>query len=157
MRSFDGRYRAQLDGDYVVFLIGFRPNKPWQVRRWWPVAMAMRPMVKELQASAPASGLLAASFGVFYGCPAVVQHWRSFEQLERYASAAEALHRPAWQRYNQQLRGNTAVGVFHETYRVAAGDYEAVYVDMPRVGLAAAGQHVPVGSTTTAAERLAAP
>ena len=25
-----GRFSADIDGDFVVFLIGMRPNKPWQ-------------------------------------------------------------------------------------------------------------------------------
>ena len=43
--------------------------------------------------------------------------------------------------------------MYHETYRVRAGEYEAVYVDMPAVGLAASGGLRPVGSTSTAAGR----
>jgi hypothetical protein len=46
------------------------------------------------------------------------------------------------------------VGVFHETYRVRAGDYEAIYVNMPRVGLGAAGELDPVGSASRARDRI---
>lgn len=36
-----------------------------------------------------------------------------------------------------------------------SGHYEAIYGDMPRVGLAAAGGHVPIGRTGhTAARRI---
>ena len=36
-----------------------------------------------------------------------------------------------------------------------AGEYECVYVNMPRLGLAAAGAHVPIGSTgQSAAKRI---
>ncbi|WP_354702321.1 hypothetical protein DSM112329_02678 [Paraconexibacter sp. AEG42_29] len=155
MATFEGRYRAQIDEDYVVFIIGFRPNKLWQARRWVPVGLAMPPMVRELRAQAPAAGMLAVSYGIMYGSLTLVQHWRSFEHLTAYAQDAEQRHLPAWRRYNQAWRGNNAVGVFHETYRVRAGEYEAIYVDMPRVGLAAAGDHLAVGSSTTAAERMA--
>lgn len=37
--------------------------------------------------------------------------------------------------------------------RVRAGDYECTYGNMPRVGLASAGTHVPVGSTGQSAAR----
>ena len=37
-----------------------------------------------------------------------------------------------------------------------AGEYEAVYGNMPRVGLARAGEHRPAGSTSTAARRIGA-
>jgi Domain of unknown function (DUF4188) len=32
-----GRYVADLEGDFVVFLIGMRINKPWKLHRWLPV------------------------------------------------------------------------------------------------------------------------
>jgi hypothetical protein len=49
------------------------------------------------------------------------------------------------------------VGVFHETYLVSAGKYEAVYVNMPRFGLALAGGMVPaVGRMQSAKERIQA-
>ena len=41
---------AEIDGDFVVFLIGMRINKIWKVHKWWPVFQAMRPMLKELVA-----------------------------------------------------------------------------------------------------------
>lgn len=31
------RMIPQLDGDFVVFLIGLRINKPWKVHKWWRV------------------------------------------------------------------------------------------------------------------------
>jgi hypothetical protein len=148
-----GRHGARVEGDFVVFLIGMRINKPWQPQRWGPVLAAMKPMVDELRAQ-PEAGLLGAHLGVMFGGPMLVQYWRSFAQLEAYARDADARHLPAWTRYNRRIRGTNAVGVYHETYRVAAGAYEAVYVDTPPMGLAAAGEHVPVGSASTAARRL---
>ncbi|MEV4420810.1 DUF4188 domain-containing protein [Patulibacter sp. NPDC049589] len=153
MKAVTGRHAARIEGDFVVFLIGFRINRPWQVRRWVPVLLAMPPMIRELEA-APERGLLAAHLGWMFGGLTYVQYWRSFEQLEAYARAPDAEHLPAWARFNRRIRGTTAVGVYHETYRVRAGEYEGVYVDMPPTGLATAGEHVPVGSTSTAAGRL---
>ena len=54
-----GAVRGGIDGDFVVFLIGMRINRPWRVGRWWPVFMAMRPMLKELEDD-PDSGLMHA-------------------------------------------------------------------------------------------------
>jgi hypothetical protein len=153
MTTASGRFTARVEGDFVVFLIGVRVNKPWLPHRWLPVVMAMPPMVRELEAH-PEAGLLGATTGWMFGGPTLVQYWRSFELLEAYARDAERLHLPAWTRYNRRLRGSDAVGVFHETYRVQAGEYEAVYVDVPAIGLAAATRHEPVGSTSTAARRL---
>ena len=42
------RLTANLEGDFVVFLIGMRINNPWKVHKWLPVATAMPRMIKEL-------------------------------------------------------------------------------------------------------------
>lgn len=42
------RLTANLEGDFVVFLIGMRINKPWKAHKWLPVATAMPRMIKEL-------------------------------------------------------------------------------------------------------------
>ncbi|MEA2270511.1 MAG: hypothetical protein QOD55_1020 [Solirubrobacteraceae bacterium] len=156
MAIHPGRHVAQIDGDFVVFLIGMRMNRPWKVRRWWPVFRAMPRMIKELEAH-PESGFLGATQGLLTTGPTLVQYWRSFEHLERYARDAGAEHLPAWSEFNQLLRGSGDVGIWHETYRVRAGEYETIYGDMPRIGLGAVGEHVPVGSTSaTAAQRIGA-
>jgi hypothetical protein len=36
-----------------------------------------------------------------------------------------------------------SVGIWHETYKVAAGDYENIYVNMPLFGLGKAGTVQP--------------
>jgi hypothetical protein len=47
------------------------------------------------------------------------------------------------------------VGIWHETYKVAAGQYETVYNNMPPFGLAKAGQAVPAaGYRASAAGRI---
>jgi hypothetical protein len=153
MSVFSGRYSAEIDGDFVVFLIGMRVNRPLRVRSWWPVFTAMPKMVSELEQE-PSSGFLGAWYGLWSTGPAIVQYWRSFEQLEGYARDPQSSHLPAWRRFNQLVRGNGDVGIWHETYRVRAGEYETIYGNMPRVGLAGAAEHRPLGSTSTAALRL---
>jgi hypothetical protein len=164
-----GRYSARVEGDFVVFLIGMRINRPWRVRLWLPVVRAMPRMVRELE-NAPESGFLGATWAFSVPAPPgrprqpgrgpgatgplLIQYWRSFDALERYARDPSAEHLPAWRRFNQQVRASGEVGIWHETYRVRAGEYEAVYGNMPRVGLARVGEHVPAGSTSTAARRI---
>jgi hypothetical protein len=148
-----GRHSAKIEGDFVVFLIGMRINKPWKVHRWWPVFTAMPKMIRELERD-PDSGFLGASRGLLMTGPALIQYWRSFEHLERYARDPHARHLPAWRAFNERVRGSGDVGIWHETYRVRAGEYEAIYGNMPRVGLARVADHVPLGSTTSAARRL---
>ena len=42
------RVCAQIDGDFVVFIIGMRINKIWKVHKWLPVFFGMPRMLKEL-------------------------------------------------------------------------------------------------------------
>jgi hypothetical protein len=45
--------------------------------------------------------------------------------------------------------------IWHETYQVAAGHYEAIYANMPRYGLAVAGTHEPAtGHRSDARSRM---
>ena len=46
----DKRVTAEIEGDFVVFLIGMRINKLWKVRKWLPVFVAMPRMLRELEA-----------------------------------------------------------------------------------------------------------
>ena len=132
------RMAAELDGDFVVFLIGMRINKPWKVHKWLPVFRAMGPMLKELSAH-PEAGCL----GFTFGWPAIVQYWRSFEHLEAYARSRDHKHWPAWVSFNKRMnRSRGDVGIWHETYRVRAGEYEAIYSGMPTSGLGKAGSLV---------------
>ena len=146
-----GRFIASLDGDFVVFLIGMRVNRPWKVREWAPVASAMPRMLRWLDQH-PEAGLLAWHNAWIKG-PAVVQYWRSFEHLDRFARAADEPHLPAWAQWNRMIRASGDVGIWHETYKVRAGEYESIYGNMPRIGLARAGSHVPVGSSGQSAAR----
>ncbi|HZH23425.1 MAG TPA: DUF4188 domain-containing protein [Solirubrobacteraceae bacterium] len=154
-RVFQGRYTADIDGDFVVFMIGMRINKPWDVRGWWPTFAAMRPMLRELEAR-PELGLMKA-YLAWIGGPAAVQYWRSFEQLDRFARARDLPHLPAWREWNRTARASGAVAIWHETYKVRAAEYETVYGNMTRFGLAAAADHVPVVKKgRTAARRIGA-
>ena len=144
-----GRMTAEMDGDFVVFLVGMRINRWWKVHKWWPVAMAMPRMLRELEAN-PDSGCLATdgAFGT------IIQYWRSFDHLEAYARDPRREHWPAWTAFNKRVRASSGdVGVWHETYLVRAGQFEALYGAMPRKGLARAGRHVPVTEAHNAARQ----
>jgi hypothetical protein len=149
-----GRMAVDIDGDFVVFLIGMRINKPWKIHQWLPVFLAMPRMLKELQ-KRPETGFL----GYTMGFPAIVQYWRSFDQLEAYARSRDLAHWPAWVAFNKRIAGARGdVGIWHETYRVAAGQYEAVYSGMPAFGLGKIGRLVPAtGARETARGRIGAP
>ena len=145
------RMTAHIDGDFVVFLIGMRITKFWKVHKWWPVCMAMRPMIKELERR-PESGFL----GHIFAPVVIVQYWRSFEQLEAYARSRDSLHWPAWVDFNKRMgKSRDDVGIWHETYQVRAGEYETIYSGMPPFGLGKAGTLMPVGTRKESArERI---
>ncbi len=136
------RMTAELEDEFVVFLIGMRVNQWWNVRAWLPPFLAMPRMIRELSAN-PELGFLGSQ-GIL---PVMVQYWRSFDQLEAYARGREHVHLPAWAAFNRQVRtSNGAVGIWHETYRISPGAYENVYVNMPAYGLGRAGALTPVGA-----------
>jgi hypothetical protein len=117
------------------------------------VALAMPRMLRELQAD-PASGFLSGES--WRGNPTVmVQYWRSFDDLERFAKDASRTHRPAWAAFNRATAGNADVGIWHETYRVRPGDLETIYNNMPPFGLGRATRQVPAqGHRECARDRM---
>ena len=62
------RMSAQIEGDFVIFLIGMRINKPWKIHKWYPVFHAMPPMLKELSTH-PESGFFRLYPGWIYLYP----------------------------------------------------------------------------------------
>jgi len=154
---FRGRYTAQSDEPFVVFLLGMRINRLLAMRRWMQVAAAMPPMIAELKRN-PSLGVLHAESFFYWRGAGVIQYWRSFEQLRAYAHARDAAHLPAWTEFNRRIGDNGAVGIWHETYTVAPGQFESIYVNMPRFGLAGAVQHLPaVGRMQSARSRMGQP
>jgi len=154
--EYSGRAHAERDEDVVVFLIGMRVNAVWKLHRWLPVFLVAPRMVRELR-RADDSRLLG-SWG-FVSPPRVVgfvQYWDSFEDLRAYARDSDHLHLDAWADYNDAA-DDGAVGIWHETYRVDADEYETVYNHTPPRGLgAAAGSDLvsATGRRESAAGRL---
>jgi hypothetical protein len=151
----NSRMTARMEKDFVVFLIGMRINKFWKMNQWFPVAMAMPRMIRELSAN-PASGFLGAE-SWFGRTTIMVQYWESFDKLEAYARDKNNQHYPAWLDFNKRIRQTGDVGIWHETYKVSPGNYEVFYHNMPPFGLGKAGELVMVGGGThSAKERMQA-
>ena len=144
---------AQIEGEFVVFLIGMRINKPWMLHKWLPVTMAMGRMLPELYRQ-PELGLLHHE--MWLGRTFIlVQYWRSMDQLMDYAKARDAQHLPAWQAFNKAIGTDGSVGIWHETYMAGPGTHENVYVNMPPFGMGKAGTLVPAkGGLQSAKGRL---
>jgi hypothetical protein len=130
-RWTDGAGEAGL----VVFLIGARVNRLRAVRSWLPVVSAMSRMLRELQGE-PGLGLLGVTSCVHGKGALAVQYWRDLDSLLAYAQGSDHEHRPAWREFNRRVRdARGAVGIWHETFVVAPGAHESIYVDMPVQGL----------------------
>ncbi len=129
---------AELDGRYVVFLVGMRVNRPWRFWVWWPIYRAMVGMIGHLR-DRPELGLLGHH--VWPGRTVLVlQYWRSYEQLEAFASGRLEPHLPAWARFTRKVAASGDVGIWHETFLVSPGGYEAIYHNMPPFGLGKVGR-----------------
>lgn len=146
------RLTVQREESFVLFIIGARVNKWWMLPVAWGIGMAMGRMMREL-ASDPSNGLLSSE-GYFGRTTMMVQYWRSFEDLHRYAHAKDREHLPAWRKWIQKW-AEGAVGIYHEAYAVEPGTYECVYHHMPPFGLGKVGPLVPAeGRLASAKGRL---
>jgi fumigallin biosynthesis monooxygenase-like protein len=139
-----GRYTAHMDEPFVVFLIGMRVNRLRLFSKWMPAARAMPEMLNVLYRY-PEKGFLGGEsfFRMFPITTLLLTYWRSFDDLEHFARSVDDPHLGAWKRFNQAVGQDGSVGIWHETYVIEAGQYEAVYGNMPVFGLAKATQHVP--------------
>jgi hypothetical protein len=148
------RMTAEIDGDFVVFLIGARLNNKLQmVRSVLDLGGRRRGMKAMLDylVERPEKGLLAYEMGF----PTIVQYWRSFEHLEAFAKDKDDPHLEAWRNYWRRVGKSDRTGIWHETYLVRAGQYEAIYGNMPPHGLGKAGRLVPLSQSSSARERVA--
>jgi hypothetical protein len=156
---YAGRYTAQMEDSFIVFLIGMRVNRVWDFKKWMATARAMPPMIQELYTHAEEKGFLGGEMFFRFGplTTMMVSYWRSFEDLERFARSKDDPHLPAWQEFYRNIGNDGSVGIYHETYVIPAGHHESIYGNMPLFGLAAATQHVPVtGHQHAARKRLKA-
>lgn len=147
-----GRWTAEIEGDFVVFLIGARFNRPLRALRSLRDLGGRNGMKQMLDylAERPEKGLL----GYEMGFPTIVQYWRSFGHLEAFAKDRDDPHLDVWRNYWRRLGKDDRTGIWHETFLVRAGEYEAVYGNMPPKGLGKAAGLVPVGESSTARTRI---
>ncbi len=145
------RMTAEIDGDFVVFLIGARFSKFGLLQSVMDLGgrRGMKHMLDYLVAH-PDKGLL----GYQMGLPVIVQYWRSFEQLEAFAKDTADPHLEVWRNYWRRVGKSSRTGIWHETYLVRAGEYEAVYGNMPPFGLGKASRLIPLSESSTARARL---
>ncbi len=98
----------------------------------------------------PEKGLL----GYEMGFKTIVQYWRSFDHLEAFAKNQGDPHLEAWRNYWRKVGKSTRTGIWHETCLVRAGEYEAIYGNMPPYGLGKAAALVPIAGDSSARNRI---
>ena len=150
------RITAEMEGPFVVFLIGMRINHWWRLDAILPVIFAMGRMLTELHQNKN-SGFL--SYESWFGRTiCMVQYWNSHEQLQAFANDRSGTHFPAWIAYYQKLKkAGPAVGIWHETYLIEPGKYETIYGQMPLFGLAKAGRARQSPTHEMAPDRMKTP
>ena len=100
----------------------------------------MRHMLDYLVAH-PEKGLL----GYQMGLPVIVQYWRSFEHWRHSPRTPSDPHLAVWRNYWRRVGKSGRTGIWHETYLVRAGEYEAMYGNMPPFGLGKARPRAHAG------------
>jgi hypothetical protein len=139
-----GRWTAEIDGDFVVFIIGAAVHDPAKGPDAIRLISQMGEMLGELMTD-PSRGLLGFTRHGEPGNGVIVQYWRSFDALEAYSRDPGARLATIWREWNRLAADESSgVGIWHETYPVSAGSYEAIYQNMPVMGLQQAGRAITV-------------
>lgn len=159
MEPKPSRTTANYPDDFVVLFIGIRVNKLGRIREWWPVFSSAFAMTKEALAL-PNTPLLNSNTVWSVSDPRLlffVQHWRSFDELMEWANDDGLQHKPARKAFFKRTSYNGNVGIWHEAYKVQAGQFEAIYANMPRMSLAAAGTWRDLRGSSRGHDRMGDP
>ena len=147
------RMTATIPGEFCVFLIGMRINRPLKFHKWLPVARSLPRMMRELEAHEELGCL--GSHAWFGRTTILLQYWRSAACLKDYATNKDREHLPAWAAFTNAVGNSGDVGIWHETYTVKPGGHETIYHNMPPFGLGRAGSLIPAtGHYQSARQRL---
>lgn len=149
------RMIAEVEGEFLVFMIELRIHQWWRFWNWYPVVRAMTNMLVELLGK-PEYGLLHYEYWFAFRRQLILMYWRSYEQMHDWALNRDGAHIPGWKMLNKLMKEHPKLlGFWHESYVVQAGQYETFYRNVPDVGLGKAGSLTPlVGRMPTAAARL---
>lgn len=152
---FPGRYSASAPDEFVVFLIGARLNKLRALPRLIRIGRQMNKMQQTLRNNPDLGCLHIENWN---GRTTLsVQYWRDVDSLMSFARDKDQPHLEPWRQYNRLARASSDIGIWHETYHVGAGDWEVIYTNMPRFGLAQAFNHAELAAGSRARTRMAQP
>ena len=149
------RMTADIEGEFLVFVIELQIHKWWKYRKWYPAVQGMTDMLKELMEK-PEYGLLHFEYWFAFRRQLFLMYWRSYEHMHDWSLNKKATHIHGWKVLNQIMKDDPdMIGFWHESYIVQPYQYESFYRNVPSVGLGKAGQLNPLqGRMTTGAARL---
>lgn len=150
-----GRMMADLEDEFLFFIIELQVHKLWRFRKWYPAVQGMNRMLAELIAEKE-YGLLSFEYYFAFRRQLFIMYWRSYEHMHNWALNKDATHIAGWRMLNKLMKDYPdIIGFWHESYVVQPYQYESFYRNVPTVGLGRAGELLPVkGGMKTAAARL---
>lgn len=151
----EARMMADLEDEFLVFIIELQVHKLWRFRKWYPAVQGMSKMLGELMEKQE-YGLLNYEYRFAFRRQLFIMYWRSYEHMHDWALNKKATHIPGWRMLYKLMTDHPDVMSFwHESYVVQPYQYESFYRNVPAVGLGRAGNLVPIkGGMSTAAARL---
>lgn len=132
----------QLQEPFIMLILGIRVNRFLLFWKWIPAVIWSLPMLYTLVRH-EAAGFLGGQATYFWPGIGLIQYWRSFDDLERFARSKQHPHLKAWRWYNKSIGAKGSVGLWHEVFLVKPGRHEVMYENMPLFGLVAATKAIP--------------
>lgn len=124
-KPFLQRLEPDYDDGVVVFAVGFRINRFWNLRHVYYTYRSFYKITRELKKS-PETGCLGVN--TWWGLSTVsIQYWKSYDALLEFARDKQATHFPSWFGFNQGMARSGNIGLWHEIYVVPKGRIEATY------------------------------
>ena len=146
-----GRWTAEIDGDFVVFLIGARINSKLQAFKVFSDLGGRRSMNHMLKylTEHPEKGLLGYETAGF----TIIQYWRSFEHLEAFANDRRPASRGVAQLLEAGRQEHACRHLARDLPRAGRrirGDLRQHAAARPRQG----GTLVPLAESVSARQRI---
>jgi len=156
---YRGRWTAEIEGDFCVFHIGIILNGLIPSKELGEISKSFVAMHKELEAEPEKFGFFGSttysSQNRYVDLALTVQYWRSQDHLNAYARDHMGKHFPSMIWSSKVVKVSDHIGFWHESFKVHAGEYEAIYVNCPQILMGKAGTLVKAeGKRNTARGRL---
>lgn len=134
-----GKFIVELDEPVVLFIVSGQVNNWLKIYRWFYIPINFLRMVYWLHRH-PESGCLNGHvyLRIFPFGMLLLSYWRSWDDLEAFARGKDGTHLASWQRYFRDA--DDSMAIWHETYLVEPGKFEAVYGNIGPYALGKVGR-----------------